>query len=194
MSAANASNQPFHRAAGRALIVGSADCRAMPMSTLQRLGFSCAEVDDPYAALIELAKRPMVYRALVLSLGSVYREELPLIATIKRSFRHVDVWLTQADGRLNALAEAMRLGADGLLTDDGLHRTASTDASPIAPTSSAPASPFSRGTGKTGVDEPHPDDFDLDPSPGEPVLTADELRALLKEQPTSTPQTSGETP
>lgn len=169
------------------------------MSVLQRLGFSCAELDEPYAAMTELAKRPMVYRALVLSLASVYREELQMIATVKRKFRHIDVWLTQADGRLNALTEALRYGADGLLTDDGLHPTSSInpdtgatagDVSTLAPNSitSGPFSPVPiHGSEPTGEY-----DVDLDPAPGEPVLTADELRALLQEQPASLPYSTGE--
>lgn len=164
------------------------------MSVLQRLGFACAELDDPYAAMVELANRPMVYRAIVLSLASVYREELQVIATIKRRFRHVDIWLTQADGRLNALAEAMRHGADGLLAEDGLHRMAAGDeAGAISATTPAapPASTFSP-TPIRDPNEPAPQFDELDSSSGEPVLTADELRALLQEHPTSLPHSTGE--
>jgi hypothetical protein len=134
----------------------------------------------------------MVYRALVLSLASVYREELPIIATVKRKLRHVDIWLTQADGRLNSMAEAMRYGADGLLTDDGLHPATSHGMS--EPTvDGPPEAPIPVGTSSTAAPESstfsHPFERfdDNDPQPGEPVLTADELRALLQEQPTSMP-------
>src|SRR3954453_2164670 len=115
---------PVTRPTGRALIIGSPSCRSVPLTTLQRLGFTCAEVDDPYSAMTEVCRRPLAYRAVILSLASLYREELPIIQSIKRRWPHVDIWLTQTDGRHAALADAMRLGADGLLSEDGLHRTA----------------------------------------------------------------------
>src|SRR3954471_23032171 len=117
-------SMPVTRPTGRALIIGSPACRAAPLKTLQRLGFTCAETDDPYSAMAELCRRPLVYRAIILSLASLYREELPVIMSVKRRWPHVDVWLTLTDGRHAALADAMRLGADGLLSEDGLHRTA----------------------------------------------------------------------
>jgi hypothetical protein len=69
-----------------------------------------------------LCRRPSTYGAFILSLRGVFREELTLIETVKGRFPHVEVWLTDIDGRQSALAEAMRLGAAGLLGADGLHR------------------------------------------------------------------------
>src|SRR3954471_9248872 len=115
---------PVTRPAGRALLVSNPAARADVRATLARLGYGCGEADDPYAAMAELCRRPLVYRALVLSLSSLHREELGLISGVKRRFPHVDIWLTQTDGRQAALAEAMRLGADGLLSGEGLHRIA----------------------------------------------------------------------
>src|SRR5688500_16598864 len=109
---------PVSRPVGRALIVGSPTNRTLPLSTLQRLGFTCAETDDPYGAMLELCRRPLVYRAVILSLTSLYREELQIIATIKRRMPHVEVWLTHIEARQASLAEAMRLGADGLLAEE----------------------------------------------------------------------------
>src|SRR5881392_3088214 len=97
---------PANRSGGRALVVGGATNRPEPVALLKQLNFTCAEVDDPYAAAAELLKRPLVYRALVISLASVFREELALIALAKRKFPHIDVWLTHTDGRQAALAEA----------------------------------------------------------------------------------------
>jgi hypothetical protein len=207
---------PVTRPAGRALIVGSRSSRSQPLSVLQGLGFTCAELDDPYHAMAELCRRPLVYRALILSLTSLYREELTFIAAVKRRFPHVDVWLTHLEGRQAFLAEAMRLGADGLLADDGLHRTAvgpsmsavDTAAIPPAPLispismSRSTAPPANDPTADEGVrdagrepaaaapaDRASDDDdgpaaaMDDEPSANEPVLTADELRALLQEQP-----------
>jgi DNA-binding NarL/FixJ family response regulator len=98
-----------------------------------------------------------------------------VVQCIKQRFPHIEVWLTQTDGRQASLAEAMRLGADGLLSEDGLHRIAITAAaeSPVAP---APV---------MQPQMPEEDSMDADMSIGEPVLTADELRALLQEQPTA---------
>jgi DNA-binding NarL/FixJ family response regulator len=142
---------------------------------LQQLGYTCAEADDPYAAMLEVCRRPLVYRAIILSLTSLYKEELAMVQSIKQRFPHIEVWLTQTDGRQASLAEAMRLGADGLLSEDGLHRIAITAAAD-APVTSAP------------IMQPQmaeDDSMEAEMGIGEPVLTADELRALLQEQPTA---------
>jgi hypothetical protein len=184
------------------LLVGSASSRATPLSALQRLGYTCAEVDDPYAAMAELAMRPMVYRALILSIIGLYREELALISTVKQRFGHVEIWLTQTDGRQAAVAEAMKLGADGLLADDGLHRTASGVPSPASPAPPPPRTVFvpapvsdQARSDAVATAMPLPVDQaerEADYGMGEPVLTAEELRALLQEQPTMPP--SGDVP
>jgi DNA-binding NarL/FixJ family response regulator len=167
---------PVTRPIGRALIVASPSSRQQPAAVLERLGYTCAEVDDPYAAMLELCRRPLVYRAIILSLTSLYKEELAMVQTVKQRFPHVEVWLTQTDGRQASLAESMRLGADGLLSEDGLHRIAITAAADTF----IPPPPVVRN-------EPQDEEqsMDSDMSIGEPVLTADELRALLQEQPMS---------
>jgi hypothetical protein len=196
---------PVTRPSGRALVVGHAAGRAEPLGTLQRMGYACAEADDPYAAMAEVCRRPMVYRAVILSLSSLHREELALVPGIKRRFPHVEVWLTHTDGRQASLAEAMRLGADGLLSGEGLHRIAMSGGA--VPASYAPEAPV-----ESPLSLPRPaapavtrDEPQQQPAPaaarraddpedanaiGEPVLTADELRALLQEQPA--PPTIGE--
>ena len=171
---------PVKRPVGRALIVGNPSSRAQPLAAMQALGFTCAELDDPYAAAAELCKRPLVYRALVLSLASLFREELPVIATLKRRLPHVDIWLTHLEGRQAALAEAMRQGADGLLGEDGaLHRTAMT--APVEP----PPQTSTDINAATTADSDADDAISPDLSGTEPVLSAEELRALLQEQPAS---------
>ncbi|MCC6425044.1 MAG: hypothetical protein IT447_16340 [Phycisphaerales bacterium] len=172
---------PVSRPIGRALIVGSPSCRSQPLLTLQRHGFHCAQVDDPYSAMAELCRRPLVYRALILSLQSLYREELSLVATIKRRFPHIEIWLTQTDGRQAALAEAMRQGADGLLDEEGLHRTATG-----APNIEL-ATPQRAETTPPPPVEPDSSDLTDDPPLGEPILSSEELRALLQEQPSLPP-------
>jgi hypothetical protein len=181
------------------LIVANPAGRADVLSAMQRLGYGATELDDPYAAMAELCQRPLAYRAVVLSLAGLYREELNLMPAIKRRFPHIEIWLSHTDGRQGALADAMRLGADGLLAEDGLHRLAISGGSLTAPNAinagpgPAAGSTFASTTEITAVEgEDAPprapievegnSSHDHEPMNGEPVLTADELRALLHEQ------------
>jgi hypothetical protein len=193
---------PVTRPSGRALVVGNPASRIEPADTLGRMGFGCAEMEDPYAAMAELCRRPLVYRAVVLSLSSLHREELAFIPGVKRRFPHIDIWLTHTDGRQAALADAMRLGADGLLSGEGLHRVAvsgmSTSSFPgVDPVPASFKADRIQETPETAP-ESAPDPATAAPTPepaprvqpaddastsGEPVLSADELRALLQEQP-----------
>src|SRR5688572_814770 len=113
---------PVSRPSGNAVLIASAATREHPRAILEGLGYSCVEFDDPYAAATELFRRPGQYRAVIVSLSSLYPEELNLIGTLRRRSAQLEVWLAHTDGRHAALAAAMRLGADGLLADDGLHR------------------------------------------------------------------------
>src|SRR3954468_451363 len=130
---------PVNRPTGRAIVVGSAGCRGAAVQTLRSLGYQTIEADDPYSAAAELSRRSMTYRAMILCLNSLYREELSFIASVKHRYPHIDVWLSQTDGRAAALAEALRLGADGLLSDDGPHRFALSENAPAATGQSPPA-------------------------------------------------------
>jgi hypothetical protein len=137
--------------------------------------------------MAELCRRPLVYRAIILSLASLYREEMALIQSVKRRWPHVDIWLTQTDGRHAALADAMRLGADGLLSEDGLHRTALTGGTTDTVYRNSDAFSVASPAPVSAVPpvDPDPDSQDEEMAGNEPILTADELRALLAEQPTS---------
>src|SRR3954451_23170467 len=117
---------PVTRPAGRALVVGHPGSRGQPLAMLRQMGFSCAEANDPYAAMTELCRNPSEYKALILSLAGVYSEELELIPAIKRNHPAMEIWVADAEGRQAALGEAMRQGADGLVGEDGLHRIAMT--------------------------------------------------------------------
>ena len=170
---------PVNRPNGRALVVGNASARASAAEILQHLSYQVQDVEDPYAALAELCRRPLAYRAVILSLQSLYREELQVIPTIVARYPHIEIWLTHTDGRAAALAEASRLGAHGLLSEEGLHRFA------IASRESGP----SHTAGMTRQVSVMPDSdpgqreksFLDAPAVGDPVLTADELKALLQE-------------
>jgi hypothetical protein len=169
---------PVTRPIGRALVVANPSTRVGIVAALSKLGFECGECDDPYTAALELCHRRLAYRALILSLASLYREELSLISTVKRRFPHVEIWLAHTDGRQAALAESMRLGADGLLDDEGLHRIAAPQVrEPITTYHPMPAA--SPEPPESPISEPE--------RIGEPVLTADELRALLQDQPSMPP-------
>lgn len=187
---------PVTRPAGRALLVGGMGCRAEPLGHLTERGFQCAEAEDPYAAMMDLARAPGHFQCVVLSLQSLFREELSFVAAVKHRWPTMDVWLTQTDGRAAALAEAMRLGADGLLTEDGLVRTAVAGASPLTlhrPATSDPI-PMPLPPATSEAEGSSPDSAFHDPfhdeTGGEPVLTAEELRALLQEPTIPAPQQS----
>jgi hypothetical protein len=160
--------------------------------SLARLGYTCGDADDPYAAMAELCRRPLAYRAVILSLASLYREELSIIRAIKRRVPHAEVWLTHTDGRQAALADAMRLGADGLLDDDGLHRIAVGPPALDDGGGREDSSSHSEQRNRTQVEDESAsrDPYDADAGSDEPLLSAEELRALLQEQPSMPP--SGE--
>ena len=149
---------------------------------MRAIGFDVHGVDNPFAALVELLDRPLVYRSIVLSLAAMYREELALVKTIRLRLPHVDVLLTHIEGRSAAFAEAMRLGATGLLDDKAVHRLGEIDPPPgmsqvdlqSSPAVSSP--PAERDAHKDTIGEDDLNDFD-------PILTAEELRALLQVQP-----------
>jgi hypothetical protein len=133
---------------------------------------------------------------VVLCLGSLYREELAIITALKKRFAHLDVLLTQTDGRQAALAEAMRMGADGFVSEDGVHRIgdpmAEAGVPRLVPAEAAMPPEAVRGDANTSATEAFaplplaepPPLFD-EPLAGEAVLTADELRALLADQPSA---------
>ena len=90
----------------------------------------------------------------------------------------------------------MRLGADGLLGEEGLHRVASfseaQSVSTPAPVQQEEIDPIPQEPAAIS-DEIKPDTADPEHSEvTEPVLTADELRALLQEQPSMPPSGGSE--
>lgn len=213
--------------AGLALVVGTPEKRRHVIPAVQARDLSPVEVDDPYTAMAELCRLPgddahgsSGVSVLLLSLQSLYREELQIITAVRQRFPRVLIWLTDLDGRSASLAEAMRLGIDGLLSEDGLHRLSDRSFAPadqralkVSNTASPPivparqnghARPMPGSPRKASQDEPRrvadprsagqqtrsvpvagplsdgPEDS-YGYSPDEPLLSADELRALLQD-------------
>ena len=145
--------------------------------TLRRLGMAAEPFADPYTAAADLFRRPLAFRAVVLSLRGVYREELSLIGTLRRRLPHVEVWLAEVEGHAAALASAVAAGATGLLDAEGLHRLGPPPAEPPAgPPATAKASSPAPERSAEASDVPEADEAD-------PLLSADELRALLHDDP-----------
>lgn len=160
----------------RALAVVSPAVSGEVSKSLRKLGFEPAIFHDPYSAASELLRRPLVFRLVVVSLASVYREELALIDMIRRRLPHVDVGLIHVEGRSAMLAESIRLGATVLLDADKLERLSPAAEPPSADHSPSLAAVFAAAT--AGRNDAEPD--------VEPLLSADELRALLADVDAST--------
>ena len=121
-NAADAGSAPMPN--GQALAVATASSAQQLKQGLAQVGYACQVVNDPYSAALELLRRPLAFRALVLSLLAVYPEELSLIELVRRRFRHLEVIVADTHGRERSEAEAIRLGADAVLDDQRLHRVA----------------------------------------------------------------------
>ena len=219
----------------QALVIAAESAQPQLRQLLHKLDFTCETFEDPYTAMLELLGRPMVFRAVVISLQGLYREELAMVRTLRTRMPRLDVFLTHIEGRESSLAEAMKLGATGIIAHDGLHRLVDIEqinaADSTLPSASSasfaqPKSAVTRDVGLRPSAKPAPsapvpaaarlnDDYDLPretfvskkPAPAvaaslndesarpepamalagladspEPVLSADEIRALLADQ------------
>jgi len=164
---------PVTRPTGRGLLIGRQGSREGCATAIRRLGFSLEERDDPYTAMAEIARNSGSYSAVFVMLGGLFRQEFSIIPAIKSRYGHLEIWLAQTDGRQAAIGEAMQLGADGLLTEEGLHRLVAAEA----------AETENKETQAVGsqvqVIQPNQGNGGF----AEPILTAEELRALLQEPP-----------
>jgi hypothetical protein len=130
------------------------------------------------------------YDAVVLSLASLYREEVAVVGAIKRRYSQAEIWLAHTDGRAGALAEALRLGADGLISEEGLHRFATVGERPTEVVE-VPDEREGERVGELAAREDRlsnevherSEPGSEEPALGEPILTAEELRALLHDPP-----------
>jgi hypothetical protein len=188
-----AATDPSSKPSMHALVVAQEDLRAGVSRMLQRVGMVTEFADEPYAAMSELCRRPLVYRAVVLSLQGVYQEELKIVASIKRRFPHIEVYLSHTDSRQGAMAEGIRLGVDGVVSEDGVHRTGTPPAPPAAAAVAAPVAPTPPPPAPVapGVAHMPPPVTRLELQGSEPLLTAEELRALLEDEPLVPPTVGG---
>jgi hypothetical protein len=140
---------PAHPADDSVVVVAGT---AAALAMVNAAGVTPTLVGDPYAAMLVLASTGGA-RAVVLGLGGLFREELPVISAIKAEFAGVVVLLADGEGRAAMSAEAMRLGADGVLSGETL-------------------------TAAMGSGAPVEAAAEAEP---EGLLSADELRALLSD-------------
>lgn len=164
---------PVHRARARALVIGHATTRGSAVAALESLGHEVSCVEDPYTAMVELCERRGQYQMLVLCLAGLYREELAIIPAVAAHAPEVEAWLAQTDGRAALTAEAVRLGAVGLVSSEGLHRMGKTGHETPrdpAPEAAADAAPEASDVAEADLS-------------ADGLLTAEELRALLEDLP-----------
>jgi hypothetical protein len=145
---------------GRALVIADASAAEALQSALGLVGYEPEFMDDPYQAMSELAQRPLAFRALVMSLAALHPHELAMIEVVKRRYPQVEVFVADAAGRSASLSEAVRLGADAVLEEQRLRRFPGPSPAEVPDQAPSPG---------------------LGPPSGEPVLTNEELRALLEE-------------
>lgn len=195
---------PSVRPAGRFLLVGRPICREAPLQALRGQGVECAEATDPYQAMVRFAREPGYFSSVILSLNSLYREELQVITALKQRYPSLEIWLCDTDGRHVALADAIRLGASGIVDSEGFHDVARDPESSRRPPFSSraaashgsaaisgqtepqqPSSPVSHSLSTRPALHPRPPESDASEKPdgGDPLLTAEELRALLQDVP-----------
>lgn len=156
---------------GRALLIGQRvdeeDARL-----LGQAGFQVDLAIDPYAAMMELATRPLVYRALVLSLIHLFPEELSIVPAVRKRYPHLQILASQTEQRPALLSQLKQIGIDGILCDAGMLPGA------------APAQ-LESDQGEALEESAEDESESVNCAASEPVLTAEELRALLDEQPLS---------
>lgn len=194
--------QPADDAAGsdslaglRVGVVGQGDVLARVLGQLHRLGAACVVLDDPYHAAAEIGHRPGSYAALVLCLPCCYTDELPVITAVCRCSPTTRVLVAAADQHVSMLTAALRLGAVGVLTGQGVEwigvLPTPTPAALVAENAET-AALAEPAEAETTVETPAEvtdeatddmDDADSEIAPIEPVLTAEELHALLHDEP-----------
>lgn len=170
--AATAENEPSEPRAPIALVVAERGAGATPLPADS--GWRAETWSDPYAAVARLARGSRDVAAVILSLGALREGELAVIRTIKRYYPHIDVFVTDVGPHGTALAEAVIYGADGICASGLLHRFhAPSPSTPARPPASTPS------TAKPPAPPPIMPPREDPPDSTQPVLTSEELQALL---------------
>ncbi|HEY1685967.1 MAG TPA: hypothetical protein VGG19_14475 [Tepidisphaeraceae bacterium] len=156
----NKTNNPG-KLIGRALLIGKR-AAAEDAELLAQQGLQVELSHDPYAAVAELSSRPLVYRAVVVPMPQIFPEELSFIRVVKRRFPHVQVIASEVPER--KLEEMRKLGVDAILLDTEIRVL-----TPAAPPKVEP--------------QIAPVQKSVSVNDSQPVLTAEELRALLSDGP-----------
>ena len=177
-------------AGARVMVVGVGDVLARVLGTLHRLGAACVAVDDPYRAVLEVAgsqgsARGGTCDAVVFALPCLFPGEVAAIRAISKLRPAPIILVAAAEQQLSLLTAAIREGAVGVITERGIEWLAS-----IAPEHATPeplpeqlliddsaetdSAQFDADADSDDADA----EFDLT-EPTEPLLTAEELKALL---------------
>lgn len=179
----------------RVAVIGAGEVLPRVLGQLHRLGAACVVLDDPYRAIAEMARRPGSYPVAVFVLPSIYPNELPAIAAILRHSPGTRVVLAAAEQQVALLAAALRLGASGVVTEEGIESFGTSEREPAPPPSIVPARPPAVMHApparvveakppspalqeEVEAEEPEPE-HEQDMDVQDPILTADELHALL---------------
>lgn len=182
-------------------VLGHGDNLARTLGLLHRMGARCTVWEDAYQAACEVARHPDTFFAVVVILPCCYQAELAVISTIRTYARNTRVYVADAEQHVSMLTGAMRLGATGLLTQAGVELFAEpagydfdqsvgaegqgdvlvTD-EPGAAAEHLSALADGPVVTSANVDEEEleGEEFDDSPlAPVEPILSAEELHALL---------------
>ena len=155
-------HEPGEAMVGPVVVVGAGDASAVLPGAAEH------RVDDAADAVLllgRLLRDGTAARAVVLSLSAMRPEDLAVVRTVRRYFPSAEVWVSDVGPHAAMLAEAVSLGAAGLVADGRLHRFA-------LPAPAPPPRPAVKQTPAKPAAPP-------DPDPGQPLLSGDELRALL---------------
>ncbi|MEM8876166.1 MAG: hypothetical protein AAGD32_18120 [Planctomycetota bacterium] len=172
--------QPDLANGGRVALIATGTTRDRHAETLMHAGYDVYAFDDPYAAMLALCRKPLVFRAVAVSLQAIYPKEMSLISVVGRRYPHMRLIACDTDGRPAALEQARRLGVTDILDAEGPRPV---DTQPVEGASSK-THDASRADAVALTEEEAAalaEDAANDTAQG-PLLTPEELRALLSDE------------
>lgn len=171
------SGSPTHPpTSGRVALIAGPTTRDQHAETLMRAGYDVYGFDDPYDAMLAICRKPLVFRAVTLSLQGIYLQELAIIPVISRRYPHMRLVACDTHGRRAAFDRARELGVTDQLDGGG-----------IRPVENAKKrDPGTVRLSNASTDLPMPPGLTsaeaaalAEPIDDGPLLTPEELRALL---------------